>query len=156
MDNPLHDMASRWETEFSIPIHCFLFDAVFFREKAIRFNEALPSHEDWDCWMQIFSLNPVTLFSPEILAIYRLNKDGKTTDNYRMWIGFKKAIIKYQYTYRHDPVMHRLLSNKLQEMKKVYFGNQPPILSSKLFIKLSKAYKQFMPWPIQKLINSLY
>ncbi|MGH9463243.1 MAG: glycosyltransferase family 2 protein, partial [Vicinamibacteria bacterium] len=73
---PLWDVASRWETEFSIPVHCFLFDARFFIERDVSFDETLPSHEDWDCWMRIFALEPLVNHVPEPLAIYRLHDDA--------------------------------------------------------------------------------
>jgi hypothetical protein len=49
MKRPIEDIAARWETEFGIPIHCFLFDARVFRDHGIDFDERLANHEDWDC-----------------------------------------------------------------------------------------------------------
>src|SRR5215813_4211589 len=39
---PMYDLALRWETELSIPIHCFLFDARIFRDHGVRFDETCP------------------------------------------------------------------------------------------------------------------
>jgi hypothetical protein len=46
-------MAARWETQLSIPIHSFLFDAGLFREGRVTFAESLATHEDWDCWIRL-------------------------------------------------------------------------------------------------------
>lgn len=151
MDRPLHDIAARWETQFSIPVHSYLFDARFFREKGIRFDETLPNHEDWDCWMQIFSLDPIVKLTPGPLAIYRICNTAMCTDNQRMWHGFRKAIRKQQRIFRHDPVMRRILANKMQEMKNAYREDRP---SSRLALLhyAKHIYKRLVPWPIQKFI----
>ena len=70
-ERALLDMASLWETELSIPAHCFLFDARFFTEHDIRFDQALPNHEDWDCWMRVLAVGPKVFNVPEALDTYR-------------------------------------------------------------------------------------
>lgn len=155
MARPLHDIAARWETQFSIPVHSYLFDARFFREQGIRFDEALPNHEDWDCWMQIFALDPNVKLTPGPLAIYRICNAAMCTDRQRMWHGFRKAIHKQQRIFRHDPVMHCILANKMREMKNAYSDIQPFATMTGLRHHVIRIYKILMPRPIQKFIAKI-
>ena len=50
----LGELITRWETSLIIPPHCFLFSSHFFLKDGIRFDESLPNHEDFDCWLRIF------------------------------------------------------------------------------------------------------
>lgn len=145
MDKPIYDIVSRWETLLSIPVHCFLFDAVFFKDFKIRFDDKLPNHEDWDCWMQIFTLNPLVFLLPEPLAIYRINNKGMCADRAKMWKGFKQAIEKQKILKKDDPVLRKLLNNKLDEMKSVYKQT-----SKQKFIAF---YNKNVPWPLQELLS---
>ncbi len=90
--NYLNEIIKDWETELSIPIHCFLFNSSFFKEKKIRFNEVLKNNEDWDCWIEIFSLYPKVVFIDEQLAIYRLHDFNATRDRQKIKQGFLNAI----------------------------------------------------------------
>jgi glycosyltransferase involved in cell wall biosynthesis len=117
---PLWDIASRWETEFSIPVHCFLFDARFFTERGISFDEALPNHEDWDCWMQIFALDPRVLHVPGPLAVYRLHDASLTRDRAAMGRGFDMALQKQLRLLQGDPETYDRLLRKRAQMRRVY------------------------------------
>lgn len=155
MQRRLWDIASRWETEFSIPIHCFLFDARFFKERGIRFDEEFTNHNDWDCWMQVFALDPMVFHVPEVLAIYRLHDDSICSDRQKLVIGFAKAIRKQQRIFRHDPVMRRILADKMRKMKNAYSNNQPSAAMMALRHYANRIYKRLMPWPIQKFIANI-
>jgi glycosyltransferase involved in cell wall biosynthesis len=156
MQRPLWDIASRWETELSMPPICFLFDVRFFRDYGIRFDDELVNHEDWDCWIQIFALDPIIYHIPEILAIYRLHDNSIcSTDTWKLAIGFEKAIRKQQHIFRNDPIMLRILTDKLQEIKKNYSSNRPNPVMMNFRIYVMRAYKKAMPWPIQKYIINI-
>lgn len=113
MARPLLDMALRWETELSIPIHSPLFPAYLFREKMIRFDEALSNHEDWDVWMQILELVDNMIFVPEELAIYRVCPNSMCTDRSGMWRGFSTAIKKQRHHFRNDKGILRALNYQM-------------------------------------------
>lgn len=134
---PLWDIASRWETEFSIPIHCFLFDSRFFTERGISFDEALPNHVDWDCWIRIFALEPLVFHVPGPLAIYRLHGGSLTTDRAEMRRGFDLALQKQLHVFRDDPEMERLLSEKRSQMRRVY-GRSTTTVPKRLLRALSR------------------
>lgn len=120
MKRPVEDIAARWETDFSIPIHCFLFDASFFRSQRISFDENLPNHEDWDCWMRIFALDPVVVLVSGTFAIYRLHRESLTRDRGGMGSGFDLAIQKQLQLLGDDPDLAGLLLAKRQQMVRVY------------------------------------
>lgn len=150
MQRALWDIASRWETGFSIPMHCFLFDARFFRECGIRFDEELANHEDWDCWMRIFALDPKVFHIPEMLAIYRLHDDSICTDRMKLAVGFEKAIRKQQRIFRRDPAMRRILSDKLREVRSAHHKKRLSVN-----MRAARLYRGLTPWPIQKFIANL-
>ncbi len=65
-----------WEESFSIPIHCGLFDAIFF--KNFRFPIKLKAKEDWIMWITIFQAEYLVLFINQPLAIYRRHNESMT------------------------------------------------------------------------------
>ena len=155
LERGLYDIASRWESEFSIPCHCFLFDARFFREYRIRFDESLPNHEDWDCWMQIFALDPLVFHIGEVLAIYRLHDDSICVDSGKLAIGFEKAIRKQQRIFDHDPAMRKILAVKLKELKSTHLQRHRCGGMAVLRDRLARAYRRSIPWPAQMLVTKL-
>ena len=149
------DMALRWETELSIPIHCFLFDARFFRELPIRFDERLPTHEDWDCWMQILRLNPVVKHMAKKMVVYRIHKESTCRDPVKMRNGFDEAIEKQLGLFRRDPDLKRILQRKRREMRRYYLGREKKAGPSILCKWAHRAVRQYVPWPMQKLIGRI-
>lgn len=156
MEHPLKDLIVRWETQFSIPPHCFLFDARFFTEYGIRFDETLSNHEDWDCWMQIFRLKPIVLRVSQKYAIYRLqNESVCASENLeKMWLGYKNALVKQSAIFKHEPEIRLLLNNKLREIQKSY-GMEPLSIWKMIDRSLGQIYRQNIPWPIQKAISKI-
>lgn len=119
---PLQDLAWRWETELSIPIHCFLFDARLFRERGVRFDERLPNHVDWDCWMQM-AAHPVRwIYVDEVLAVYRITPNSITKDRRVMRRGFVHAIEKHLTRHRRNPEVRDLLLRKRHQTLCRYDG----------------------------------
>lgn len=119
-DQPQQDLALRWETELSVPIHCFLFDARLFREYGLRFDQSLASNEDWDCWMRLFALRPTVMFVKEKLALYRLHSDSKTRDRAGMRRSFLQAIDKQLRLQRHDGELRAILTAKKRAISRLY------------------------------------
>jgi glycosyltransferase involved in cell wall biosynthesis len=157
MENPLEDLIIRWETQFSIPPHCFLFDAHFFTERGIRFDETLTNHEDWDCWMQIFRLKPIVRRVPQKLALYRLHDEsvcGNAGNRVKMWQGYKYALEKQSALSKKEPEIRTLLNKKLREMRKSC-GMEPLPLWKRVLKWLGCIYRQKTPWPIQHAIAKL-
>ncbi|QZK89618.1 glycosyltransferase [Flavobacterium sp. CHNK8] len=65
-----------WDHLFSIPIHCGLFQSVFFQD--FRFPLDLVAKEDWIMWLSLFKLQPKTIFIQEALVLYRLHEMSMT------------------------------------------------------------------------------
>lgn len=152
MPNPLMDMAVRWEDDLSIPPHCFLFDARFFHEHHIRFDEELFTHEDWDCWMQVLALNPIIMFVDKRLSIYRVHVESMSKKREKMRKGFVMAVKKQQKLFHDNKGISRLLKQQLKKVKRRYPKKSPlekawHILSN----SLHKVYSKSVPWPIQKI-----
>lgn len=106
------ELITRWESDLSIPPHCFLFSAGFFRERGIRFNEALPNHEDFECWLRIFLLDPPVFFIDDKLCIYRIS-DGSMSKKMRlMGEGFLQVLDHHIAASNQRPDLKRLLLKK--------------------------------------------
>jgi glycosyltransferase involved in cell wall biosynthesis len=112
----LAELITNWETRLSIPCHCFLFDSRLFLENNIFFDEKLPNHEDWECWMNIFALNPKVYFLNEKLAIYRIRSGAMCSDFELMKSGFSIAINKQIRKHKKNLRIHTLLKTKYQNI----------------------------------------
>lgn len=150
--NPLWDIASRWETELSIPVHSFLFDARIFTRAKIRFSETLPTHEDWDCWMRIFALPVVLRHVPGKLASYRVHETSMARDEWKMWKGFSAAIAKQRRLWRRDPHMSKLLSEKSTQIDARYGFGKNPFRNALVRASRSPRFKQHLHWRLQGLV----
>lgn len=152
---PILDIASRWETEFSMPIHSFLFDSRFFKEYGIRFDETLGNHEDWDCWMRIFALKPIILNIPEQLSIYRIHDDSICSNSARMLEGFCIALRKQILLTKDDNELNAILKGRYRKTMR----NYKRVLRKNKFVKLrtdvSCFYHQNVPLPIQRVVSRL-
>ncbi len=112
-EDPLRELIMRWEISLSIPNHCYLFDARIFREHEILFDEQLPNHEDWDCWVRVFRLNPRIFYVDQKLATYRIRSNSMARDNNANLVGFIAAINEQKSLCIKDSLEYRLLTRKL-------------------------------------------
>jgi hypothetical protein len=115
----LYDVALRWETEASVPIHCFLFDARLFKSHGVRFDEALPNHEDWDCWMHMLSFKPPLHYRDEKLVVYRDTPKSLCQNPRSMRNGFVAAIRKHRRL-SGDPALRAILERKERIVRAAY------------------------------------
>ena len=158
MERPLWDLASRWETALIIPPHGFLFDARFFKDKRIEFDENLPTRaawdcwEDWDCWMRIFSFDPIIHHVEQKLVIYRIHGESKCANRRGIWRGYRRAIQKQERLFRHDPVMSLMLRGKMNQMRRVARKRWTEDLVKRVPPTAARAFKRYTPWPLQKMI----
>jgi glycosyltransferase involved in cell wall biosynthesis len=155
MRRPVLDIASRWETEFSIPNHSFLFDSRFFKEHGIRFDDSLKNHVDWDCWMRIFILDPVILNIPEQLAIYRIHGDSKCADPTSMSKGFLKVLNKHMLLHKNDPELNEALRTKYRQIRRLHRDLMRRRAKDKIRSCLHRLFDKYVPSSLQRVILSI-
>lgn len=155
-ENSLQDIILRWEEDLSIPVHCFLFDTRIFNENKIYFDTKQKNHEDWLCWTRIFALNINVYFSPETLALYRVNSDSMSRDTTAMYIGFLKAIKLARKNFKSQPELLSILKQKhIQVRQKYMLEKEYNRFLTRKNSKTIRTYKRLIPWPLQRLITSL-
>ena len=115
--NYLHELITGWEVNLSIPVHCFLFKSAVFKNNNIIFNEQLPNHEDWECWINIFKLNPEVRYVDLVLAIYRIRESAMCFDNRRMREGYLQAINHQKDAFHKNSIEYQLLVRKYNFVK---------------------------------------
>lgn len=120
-DDPLKELILRWESELSIPIHCYLLDSRFFGEKRIRFDESLPNHEDFDLAIRILALKPDVVYIDEKLAVYRVHDKSMCVDRMSMRNGFLKAIDKQRAAFKCNQEIINALMTKRRECYNRYW-----------------------------------
>lgn len=132
---PLQYLVESWENKLSITPNSFLFSANLFFLKGIRFDEAITTCEDIDCWIRILLLKPYILFLAEVLAYYR-NTPGSLSKNLeKVWKGHVQVMEKhmalagagtplYKWTrYKKNEVLVRYRQfGKMDWDYKLYFG----------------------------------
>jgi glycosyltransferase involved in cell wall biosynthesis len=153
-DNPLEDIILKWETELSIPIHCFIFNSVLFRENRITFDETLLANEDWDCWMNLFALNPKIVYIDKVLAYYRVKKDSRCSNRLKMRKSHLVAIDKQIKINKYNREIVGKLYSRKTRMKYLYrdAGLLMRIIERcHPFVK--KIFCKYVPWRIQRIFD---
>lgn len=152
-DDPLRDLAWRWETDLSIPIHAALFDARFFNELGMRFDVELPNHEDWDMWMRVAGRASEVHFVDAVLACYRYGRQSMSRDRDPMWRGFRLAVEKQRVVNRHRPEVVRLLESKVALIDWSY-GKGWRVNAASAMAKSATATK-LVPWRLRTALTRL-
>jgi hypothetical protein len=152
--NQLENLILRWETEISIPIHCFLFNMEFFKKNKIKFDEKLPANEDWQCWIEIFSLRPNVVFVNKPLAYYRVRTNSRCRNRGKMRKSALK-VIKNQA--KKNQTNHNLLCVLKQKKKLIKYNYKEEAPFMKLLNSFppifKKIYNSKVPWRIQRLLD---
>ena len=153
-ENPFDDIMLKWETQVSIPMHCFIFDAAFFREYGIAFDESLPANEDWECWMNIFSLNPTVDFVDRVLAYYRIRMDSRCSDRLKMRSSYLMAMDKQIRKNRTNRELVRKLALRKKEIRYHYRDAGPLArIMEKCHPFVKKLFREMVPWRIQRIFD---
>lgn len=153
-EKPFDDIVMKWETDLSIPIHCFLFDSAFFKEHGISFDESLPNHEDWDCWLSIFDLKPNIIFIDKPLVIYRIRSSSLCRDRTKMREGYLLAIDKQIQKHKSDREIIEKLKMRKKQIKYFYRDVSPLInMMERCHPVIKKLYKEMVPGRIQRIFD---
>ena len=114
------ELIQRWETTLSIPPNCFLFSANIFKEAQIRFDESIPNHEDFDCWLTILHLRPQVHFLNEKLCIYRVTDGSMSKKMKPMGEGFLQVLNKRIHSGNYSQQIKKLLIKKRLQVLQRY------------------------------------
>ena len=115
---PVRDLILHWENGLSIPCQAFLFDARLFHDPAVRFDEELPNHEDWECWMRVLARQPRIVYVNEILAIYRRHGGAMSRDRDAMRRGWLQALRKQYALLQHEEEVRALLARRIRGVER--------------------------------------
>jgi glycosyltransferase involved in cell wall biosynthesis len=140
-DDYFVELITRWESSLIIPPHCFLFSADYFRKDKIRFDTGLPNHEDFDCWLNVFKLQPPVVYLDEKLCIYRIT-DGSMSKKMRlMGEGFLQVLDKHIHLPGQAAAFKKLFCKKRREVLRRYNRFDRMSFKDKLFsIRYISAY----------------
>lgn len=153
-EKPLDDIILKWETELSIPIHCFIFDAALFKECGIAFDESLSANEDWECWMNVFALDPKVVFIDKVLAYYRARSDSRGRNKINMRQSYLTAINKQIQKNRLNKEVVRKLNIRKKLMKHRYWDASPLIrIMERCHPAIKELYTEIVPWRIQRIFH---
>lgn len=130
----LVELISRWESSLVIPPHCFLFSAGIFRVKGIRFDITLPNHEDFDCWVRVFSMQPKVVYVDKKLCIYRITDGSMSKKMKLMGEGFLQVIDKQLGIDGQSKELKKLLIKKRREVLRRYNRFDKMNFKDKLFL----------------------
>lgn len=155
-EKPFTDIMLKWETGLTIPVHCFLFDAALFKENSVAFDENLQANEDWDCWMNVFALEPKVFFVDRVLAFYRVRNDSRCRNRVKMRKSYLAAIDKQIRINRlnRDVVQH--LQSRKEQIEYLYrdaalvnrlIKRCPPLVKS--------IWSEIVPWRIRRRFQQL-
>ncbi len=110
----------KWETEFSVPIHCGFFDIRLFEE--FRFSNTLDVREDWIMWLFLFQKVSKVYFINQTLVYYRLHSKSVTADGNNLFDSYISAVLSLGNVLKEKDYMCYLqseLQKKHIEIKKL-------------------------------------
>lgn len=143
LNSPIEDLVLNWETKLSIPIHCFMFKNKFFKQFGIRFDEDLRSHEDWSCWIKIFTLSAGVGYVDKKLATYRISSDSACSNTVMLRKNFLKAINKLKTYYCNDSAISGYLEIKQKSVKHIY---RDTYTCYRILKPIIKFYERYVKW----------
>lgn len=154
---PFDDIMLKWETDLCIPVHCFIFDSGLFKEHGITFNESLSANEDWDCWMNVFALEPKVLFVDRVLAIYRVRRDSRCRDRTKMRKSYLTAIKKQIKKNSSNKEVVEKLNIRKKQIEYVYRDVSPLTNAiERCPTVIKKGYREIVPWRIRQKILQVF
>jgi hypothetical protein len=147
--DPLAELVDRWEADLMIPVHALLFRRYLFDgADPLRFDETLPNHEDWDCWIRMFRQSPGVCVTEKVLATYRLNPHSLSMNHRRMWEGFKTVCDKYD-----EPELFAPLQAKKNRMRPVYMKRILRAHVGESFPGFVRVYKRWVPAEVRRRVR---
>ena len=152
-DPPLRQLIDRWESELSIPVHAFLFDGRLFEDPKLRFDESVPNHEDWDCWLQLFKRDVYIVHLAQELATYRIRQGSMSSNEWRMLRGIESVCRKHIRLHADEPQIADALRRKMRRMRRIYGNQFVDRTLQRIPPGLIGAYRRWAPPGLQRLIR---
>jgi glycosyltransferase involved in cell wall biosynthesis len=118
--NYSEELIDRWESTLCIPPHCFLFSANLFIDHKIKFDTTLNNHEDFDCWLKIFHLEPKLKFVNEKLCIYRITDFSMSKQMRKMGEGFFQVLNNHIISGIYTKTEYKILIKKRRVVLESY------------------------------------
>ncbi len=146
----VQEIALRWETDLSIPVHTLLIDASLFKRGEFEFDPRLPNHEDWDLWMRLFVLEPGIFFTCKMGAVYRVHSTSMSRNQGLMRKGFKQAIHNQLALFCSDKEIVALLKRKLLMTDDFYGYSFRSWFRDR--VVPTAFFRKVLPWPFQKFL----
>lgn len=144
------ELALRWELDLVIPIHCPLFTADLFAPGCVRFDEQLPTHEDYAMWLAVLARQPQMRFTGRRSVLYRGNPAGMTRNRQKMYDGFMAAIHNRLAQPDVRPVVRQALKAKLAVVRNHYgFGPRAAVRKA----LLRPTLRETVPWFVQQALR---
>ena len=109
----------RWDIDFNIPIHCFLFTKSIIGDST--FEESILAKEDWVMWIKIFRKNPKVLFINQPLVMYRIPAQSTTKNKELMERNTEKVlsyILKNETLY-FDAFFMKIINHYKEKIHKI-------------------------------------
>lgn len=156
-EKPFNDIMLKWETGLTIPVHCFIFDAKLFKENSIGFDENLQANEDWECWMNVFALDPKVFFVDRVLAFYRVRNDSRCRNRVKMRKSYLTAIDKQIKINRLNGEVLKHLHSRKEQIEYLYrdaalvnrlINRCPPLVKS--------IWSEIVPWRIRRRVQQIF
>jgi glycosyltransferase involved in cell wall biosynthesis len=147
------ELAIRWETDLSIPIHAALFDRRLFANGTKLFNTSLPNHEDFEMWMRLLAERPTVRYTQEVDAVYRCTSNGMTRNRQAMYDGYIRAIETLQKSGQLRSEVRGALRAKVPIVDNSYGLNRRSKLRK--FLEAASA-RRLIPWRVQAYFQRLF
>jgi glycosyltransferase involved in cell wall biosynthesis len=90
--DPVRDLIVSWERDLHIPPTCFLFRRSDLT--GVRFDDTLPTHEEWDFYLRLLLDGRRLIAMPDVLVSYRRHADSLSRDPRAMKIGLEQVLEK--------------------------------------------------------------
>ena len=150
---PLQELIDRWESDLSIPVHAFLFDRRLFESPPVRFDETVPNHEDWDCWLQLFRRDIYIVHVALELATYRIRPDSMSSNEGLMCRGIETVCRKHIALHGDEPRIADALRRKMRSMRRLYRNQRLDRALGRLPPELIGVYRRWVPGGVQRFIR---
>ena len=118
-----------------------------------RFDETVPNHEDWDCWLQLFRRDIYIVHVALELATYRIRPDSMSSNEGLMCRGIETVCRKHIALHGDEPRIVNALRRKMRSMRRLYRNQRLDRALGRLPPELIGVYRRWVPGGVQRFIR---